>query len=142
MLRLAPRYSAVFRLSPAQTWHRRVAPLIIVLGFAPMSLDFTLSKMAVVDVYDANITHNLGPMAREAGIYQCLWRPKELGITTAQQMIQPLREGLAKLRERPEHFTKFDSPNGWGLYVNFVPWVEGVLAACEEHPDAKVSVWV
>lgn len=29
-------------------------------------------------VYDANITHNLGKMADEAGIYLALWRPGEM----------------------------------------------------------------
>ena len=33
--------------------------------------------------YSANITHNLGKMAEEAGIYKHLWRPEEIGITKA-----------------------------------------------------------
>ncbi len=32
------------------------------------------------------------------------------------------------------------SVNGWGTYKNFVPWVAKYLAACEEYPDADVSV--
>ena len=28
-------------------------------------------------VYQANITHNLGKMAEEAGIYKALWRQKK-----------------------------------------------------------------
>ena len=30
------------------------------------------------EVYGANITHNLGKMAAEAGIYEALWRPYQL----------------------------------------------------------------
>ena len=41
-------------------------------------------------VYSANITHNLTKMADEAGIYECLWRPEEIGITKAGQLIEPL----------------------------------------------------
>ncbi len=29
-------------------------------------------------VYDANITHNLGKMAGQAGIYEALWTPQEI----------------------------------------------------------------
>lgn len=29
-------------------------------------------------IYDANITHNLGEMAAEAGLYEALWRPAEM----------------------------------------------------------------
>ena len=37
-------------------------------------------------------------------------------------------------------FEAFNAPNGWGLYIHFVPFVEAVLAACEEHPDATIRV--
>ena len=90
--------------------------------------------------YWANITHNLGAMADAAGIYQHLWRPEELGITKAGQLIAPLREGLARLKAEPERFKAFDAPNGWGRYGYFVPFVEKYLAACEATPDADVSV--
>jgi hypothetical protein len=91
-------------------------------------------------VYCSNITHNLNAMAGEAGICKHLWRPGEIGITKAHQLIEPLTAGLALLEARPDHFRQFDSPNGWGLYVHFVPFVESYLAACAEHPDADVSV--
>jgi hypothetical protein len=92
------------------------------------------------EVYSANITHNLSKMADAAGIYECLWRPEEVGITKASQLIEPLTKGLEFLKSDPDRFEKFNSPNGWGLYNNFVPWVERYLEACTEYPDAKVSV--
>ena len=91
-------------------------------------------------VYDSNITHNLNRMAEAAGIYQHLWRPEELGITVARELIEPLRAGLAKLKADPAHYETFNASNGWGLYEHLVPWVEKYLAACEEHPEATVSV--
>lgn len=91
-------------------------------------------------VFDANITHNLGKMATEAGIYQACWRPEEIGITKAGQLIPLLTEGLKALKERPDYFIQFDSPNGWGKYVDFVPWLEEYLQACINNPDANVSV--
>lgn len=90
--------------------------------------------------YSANITHNLGKMADAAGIYYHLWRPEEIGVTTARELIEPLREGLKKLRDDPAKYEKYNASNGWGLYKNFVPFVERYLAACEEYPEALVSV--
>lgn len=106
-----------------------------------MSLDVYLEAKRPTEVYTANITHNLGRMAEAAGIYQALWRPEEIGITTAEQLIEPLSAGLALLQSDPPRFEALNSPNGWGLYEHFVPFVEKYLAACKENPDATVRVW-
>ena len=92
------------------------------------------------EFYWANITHNLGNMAEEAGIYKVLWRPDENGIVKAGQLVEPLSAGLALLKSDPKRFERFNDPNGWGLYENFVPFVENYLKACERHPDATVVV--
>ncbi len=92
------------------------------------------------NVYSANITHNLGKMAGEAGIYEALWRPEEIGKTKATEIVELLEKGLADLKARPEHFKTFNSPNGWGLYEHFVPFVEKYLEACKEYPDATIEV--
>lgn len=105
-----------------------------------MSLDVSLIAVRPTEVYWANITHNLNTMAMEAGIYQALWRPEEIGITRAEQLIEPLTEGLNKLKADPDHFKQYNSPNGWGMYENFVPFVEKYLQACKENPDSEVSV--
>ncbi len=91
-------------------------------------------------VYDSNITHNLGAMAEEAGIYQALWGPEEIGKTKANEIIELLEKGLTDLKARPEHFKKFNSPNGWGTYKHFVPFVEEYLEACKTYPDAIIEV--
>lgn len=90
--------------------------------------------------YDANITHNLNRMADEAGIYEHLWRPEEIGIYTAQQLIEPLKAGLKRLEENPDHYKKFDPENGWGTYGGLVRFVEEYLEACIDHPQAVVEV--
>lgn len=91
-------------------------------------------------VYDANITHNLNTMAGEAGIYAHLWRPDEIGITKAAQLIEPLRRGLVLLNTDPERFKLFNPNNGWGNYDGLCNFVARYLAACEAYPDAEVSV--
>ena len=92
------------------------------------------------DYYWANITHNLGKMADEAGIYKHLWRPEEINIKIAKELIEPLTNGLKELKDKPEHFKQFNSSNGWGMYEHFVPFVEKYLNACIEYPDAIVYV--
>jgi hypothetical protein len=105
-----------------------------------MSLDVYLEAVRQTTVYEANITHNLGKMAEEAGIYYYLWRPSEIGVHKAEQLIVPLTEGLKKLKADPERFQKFNASNGWGMYEHFVPFVEKYLEACIENPDADVEV--
>ena len=105
-----------------------------------MSLDFYLQRVQMTTVFSTNITHNLGTMAREAGIYEALWRPDEYGYTNAGQIIPILQKGLLLLESDPARFKKFNSPNGWGMYEDFVPFVRGVLKACEEYPDTEIAV--
>jgi hypothetical protein len=112
------------------------------------------------NVYYVNITHNLGKMAKEAGIYEALWRPymlKENYVpaedydeerkyedsveTRAYEIIPILEKGLESMKATPEYYKTFDSPNGWGLYEHFLPFVEGYLAACKQYPEAIVDVW-
>lgn len=104
-----------------------------------MSLDFYLSQKKVVAVFSDNITHNLVEMAKAAGIYMHLWRPHEIGITRAKELIAPLEEGLRKLKENPQEYSKYNSSNGWGMYENFVPFVERCLDACRKYPNAKIT---
>jgi hypothetical protein len=92
------------------------------------------------EVYTANITHNLNKMADEAGIYEALWRPEEIGISKAAQLIEPLKLGLALLDADPERFKKFSPANGWGTYAGLVLFVQDYLDACIFYPDANVSV--
>lgn len=106
-----------------------------------MSLDVYLKKTMPTTVFSSNITHNVNTMAQEAGIYQHLWRPEEIGIKHAEELITPLEAGLNLLRSDPERFRKFNPENGWGSYEGLVGFVEDYLAACREHPDAEVDTW-
>ena len=105
-----------------------------------MGLDVYLIKTKPTEVFCANITHNLNKMAEAAGIYKYLWRPDEIGITQAGQLIKPLEEGLAKMKANPDKYREYDASNGWGKYDDFVPWIERYIEACKQNPDAEVSV--
>lgn len=116
-----------------------------------MSLDVYLTKRNTCpncnhaiegdeEVYSANITHNLGAMAKAAGIYEALWRPEEIGKELAGDLVPLLEHGLKCLKANPSVFKKHNSPNGWGMYEHFVPFVENYLDACREHPYASIHV--
>jgi hypothetical protein len=83
-----------------------------------MSLDVSLHKVMPTEVYTDNITHNLTPMAKQAGLYEVLWRPEDLGLKYARELIPFLETGLLELSRHPE------------LY----------LEACRANPDATVEV--
>lgn len=108
-------------------------------------------------LYSANITHNLGEMAEEAGLYEALWRPYQLkpdypgfddhkeeweyedaNPVRAYEIIEIIEKGLADMKARPEHYEKFNSPNGWGTYKNFIPFIEKYLEQLKLHPEAIV----
>jgi hypothetical protein len=108
-------------------------------GVNKMSLDVYLTARIRITVFNCNITHNLGGMAEAAGIYKHLWRPEELGIKKAKELIEPLEVGLALLKSDPERFKEFNPLNLWGSYDGLVSFVEKYLAACKEYPNADVS---
>lgn len=94
------------------------------------------------EVFHANITHNLSDMAKQAGIYECLWRPSENGFEKAKDIIDRLKTGIEMMYDVPAFFKQFDADNGWGTYDDFLPWLKNVLSACEEYPGAVIKVWV
>ena len=105
-----------------------------------MSLDVYLENKVGKELYSRNITHNLVKMAIEAGIYECLWRPNEHGITHAQQIIEPLASGIALLTTQKARFEKFNASNGWGFWEHFLLFCASYLQACRDNSDALVKV--
>jgi hypothetical protein len=116
-----------------------------------MSLDVSLTvpkpgqsaanvSAETMELYSSNITHNLGKMAKEAGIYEHLWRPEEIGIKKAKQLIEPLTAGLALMQSDRARFETFNASNGWGTYKHFIPFIKSYMEACRAYPEA--DVWV
>lgn len=107
-----------------------------------MSLDVCLTcPCCKTECYNAKITSNLATMAAEADLYVPLWCPEEANLLKASQLIKPLREGIRKLQRDPEGFKVYNSPNGWGLYEHFLPFVKNYYKACVRNPNAVVSTW-
>lgn len=91
-------------------------------------------------VYQSNITHNLGLMADKAGIYEALWRPEEINIYKAKDIIELLETGLADLKLRSDYFKSFNPENGWGNYKVLISFVEDYIQACKEYPDSIIEI--
>ena len=104
-----------------------------------MSLDVYLTAVRRTVVYECNYTHNIGAMADKAGVYVYLWRAPENDVRTAGQLIEPLSKGIEDMKSRPGYYQTFNPENGWGDYHTFLRWLESLLAACRENPDAELS---
>lgn len=103
-----------------------------------MSLDITLYDKGQL-VFEGNITHNLGKMASHSGLYYYLWRPEEINIKYAHQLIHPLTIGLLLLKQNPEKFKWYNPKNDWGNYKGFIKFVRDYLKACINAPNAKIE---
>lgn len=101
---------------------------------------FISEEVTTDQVFHANITHNLNRMATAAGIYDALWRPDEVGIKKARELLAILVVGLEKLLDDPELYKKHNPDNGWGTYDQLVLFVKNYLKACIDYPQADVSV--
>jgi len=116
------------------------------------------NETETITVYSDNITHNLGKMAEAADLYHVLWCPHMLRFSFfleefnkemkfedtqpiyAKELIDPLRNGLHKLKMEPEKYKQYNPKNGWGDYEILVKFVENYLNACYEYPETKVEV--
>lgn len=103
-----------------------------------MSLDISLEKKTLTEVWSGNITHNLNNMAEEAGLYKPLWRPEEVDLANAGQLIPILEKGISKLEADPDTYKALNPDNGWGDYEGLLSFCKGYLEACKEHPDARI----
>ena len=105
-----------------------------------MGLDVYLKETKPCTIWAIGITHNMTAMAEAAGLYECMWRPDEMCITLASQMIHPLRCGIAVLKREKKNLEKLNPENGWGSYDILLSVAQRYLAACEKNPNAEVEV--
>ncbi len=99
-----------------------------------------MTALRPTEVHRASITHNLIAMAAAADLYIPIWRPEEMDITTAAQLLPLLRDGWLRLHAEPEKCRALNPENVWGTYAGLVRFVEAYIAACIANPDAVISV--
>lgn len=128
-----------------------------------MSLDISLHQEAEyhTEVYEANITHNLGKMAgkvvclsieeyrdindkrfaystKEITLYDILWH----GSGQSAKVIAPMLEvGLHELKENREIYEEYNPKNGWGNWEHLVLFTAGLLEACKAFPETTLRCY-
>ena len=104
-----------------------------------MSLDISLAgpEVVLVEKFSANMTHNVTPMWKLAGIYDALYvsRGKKAG-----EVLVVLKAGLKDMRARPFQYRSLDAKNGWGTYDDALPWLVELVAEFTKYPDATIGV--
>ena len=107
-----------------------------------MSLDVKLQCPCCKSaIFEKNITHNLGKMADVAGVYLPIWRPEEISVVMAFQLIGPLKSGVRVMQAEKEKLQKYNPKNGWGKYEDLLYFAKEYFKACCRHPHASVKVW-
>lgn len=111
-----------------------------------MSLDVSLTEDVydsrgrfrnTIEVFEDNITHNMTPMAKAAGVYEVLWYPLE---ARASELVDPLIMGIKTMVEDKEKMVTFTPDNGWGSYDRLLEFMLEYLKACLLFPEARVNV--
>jgi hypothetical protein len=116
-----------------------------------MSLDVYLTETRPTNVYESNITHNLGKMAdlvvvgfddsgTEITLYDVCWRPDEHGFVYAHEISEYLDMGLNILLSEPEYYKTFEPSNGWGSYKGLISFVHNYRNACWNNPQSEIKV--
>jgi hypothetical protein len=89
------------------------------------------------ELFTANITHNVIPMWRKAGVFEALY---ESNGKRASDYIETLRVGVADFERNYPEYEKLNAANGWGLAENALPWLKEVFVAFERNPEAIIRV--
>jgi hypothetical protein len=86
-----------------------------------------------------NVTYNLSEMLAEAGFGR--WRERE--SDSAQSFGERIRLLINELESRPDHYARFDSPNGWGTLADLLPALREFHAAVPWHrTDLQLGWWL
>jgi len=101
-----------------------------------MSLDLSLENRCEMctsreEHFDRNITHNLIPMWKKAGVYDALYNSDG---KNPEEFIEVLGRGMHDMRTNPEEYKKLNPENGWGDYEGAIDFLEEFNRACLDSP--------
>lgn len=101
------------------------------------------------EFWHGNITHNLTEMAENClsfdeygqyyDLYDLLWKDTQTPFTGdyLNVYIAHLSYCLYVLKNDPEHYKKFNPPNGWGTYEQLCDFVESFIHALVDMPPGS-----
>lgn len=119
-----------------------------------MSLDITIkfkNKECEDEFWNANITHNMGKMARAIPVvidgfgfqtlYNYIWRPDEMSKKVDTTiMSKALTEGIISMIKNRKELIQYNPENGWGDYDTFLEWIIAYKNFCEDNPKCEIEV--
>jgi hypothetical protein len=91
-----------------------------------------------VELYEANITHNVTPMWRKAGVYEALYKSDG---KMAKEVGDVIKRGVCLMELHPDEYKKLNPPNGWGSYEGALEFLFEFAMACDRYPKAIIRVW-
>ena len=103
-----------------------------------MSLDLYINcRCCNSSLFDRNITHNVSPMWKLAGVWEALYESD--GIRCGDYLAV-LEKGLDDMRLRPGEYRKLNPSNGWGSCESALNFLESVVEAVKKNPDMVFRV--
>lgn len=89
---------------------------------------------------DLNVTYNLTPMFREAGLFPAVH--SDLYAAPCSEVAGVADAALRRLEADPERFRALNPPNGWGNYegaVEFVRHLRDLCSSWSHIPSARLE---
>lgn len=86
-------------------------------------------------VYDSNMTSNVAPMWRKAGVDL-----QDLEGMLAGAAIYLLNKAIRNMQAKPEIYKAMNPKNGWGDYDGCLEFLISIQKACATFPLAQVRV--
>lgn len=76
----------------------------------------------------------------------CMWYEAGCDIASfdgrcAKDLAASLRPAIDAMEADPGKYEPMEPENGWGSYESTLRFMRKILDACDEHPNATVSVW-
>jgi hypothetical protein len=104
-----------------------------------MSLSIWLTPQEGTDdlEYWANITHNVAPMWRAAGVYKSLYRSEG---KRAGELVETLEKGIEDMTANPDKYKALNPANGWGNYEGALDFLREFAKACKDNPLGIVGL--
>jgi hypothetical protein len=111
-----------------------------------MSLDIYLNievdtggdSPRTIEIFSRNITHNVAPMWRKAGVWRALYESEGM---LAGDLVECLEKGVTDMAVHRDEYEMLNPANGWGDYQGALDFLTEFTAECRSNPKAIVHVW-
>lgn len=100
---------------------------------AEMSVDIWFVQDDM-EVWESNITSNILPQAKEAGVAEVIFNPQGRPL----DFVEPLSKGISIIESDPSRFQALVPENKWGKTSDFLRFLKDFLEACKSFPNAEV----